>query len=143
MVDDNAQVIALHNEQRVDSNEKTFQLFEILGAFSTGIFLALFRIYISPYGLLMVNCFLLVASQILMFFIDKSSMALFIAIVIVAFISGSSFVIAGQIAHEDYGSKYYNLILGIFMTGAAIGILIFEELVFDQFYYWFTTSDSN
>jgi len=101
----------------------------------------LFRIYISPYALLMVNAFFLVASQILMFFIDVSSLALLLSVMIVAFVSGSSFVLAGQIAHEDYGSKHYNKILGIFMTGAAVGILIFEELVFDQLYYWFSSQE--
>lgn len=79
----------------------------------------------------MINTFFLLASQFLMFFIDMSSFALMVAVMIVAFVSGSSFVLAGQIAHEDYGSKHYTKILGIFMTGAAVGILIFDELVFD------------
>lgn len=131
MVDENATVIALHNSQKASNNQRTFQIFEIIGSFVTGIFLSLFRIYVSPYALLMVNTFFLLASQILMFFIDVSSFALLLSVMIVALVSGSSFVLAGQIAHEDYGSKHFIKILGIFMTGAAIGILIFEELVFD------------
>ena len=91
----------------------------------------------------MINAFFLIASQILMFFIDVSGLALLLAVMIVAFVSGSSFVLAGQIAHEDYGSKHFNKILGIFMTGAAVGILVFEELVFDQLYHFFTTQESN
>jgi hypothetical protein len=68
---------------------------------------------------------------------------MFISMIIIAFTQGGSFTLAGIIAHEDYGSKYYNKILGIFMTGAAIGILIYDELVFDQMYYWLTTSENN
>lgn len=141
MVDDNATIIAVYNQQTIQNNQRTYQIFEILGAFVTGVFLSLFRIYVSPYAILMFNTFLLVASQILMYFIDLSSLALFIAVVIVAFVSGSTFTLAGQVAHEDYGSKHYNKILGIFMTGAAFGILIFDELVFDQFYYWFSSHE--
>lgn len=131
MVDENATIIALHNSQKSENNQRTFQIFEIIGSFVTGVFLSLFRIYVSPYALLMINCFFLLASQILMFFIDVSNLALLLSVMIVAFVSGSSFVLAGQIAHEDYGGKHFNKILGIFMTGAAVGILIFEELVFD------------
>ena len=143
MVDENATIIALHNSNKASNNQRTFQIFEIIGAFTTGVFLSLFRIYVSPYALLMINAFFLVASQILMFFIDVSSLALLLAVIIVAFVSGSSFVLAGQIAHEDYGTKHYSKILGIFLTGAAAGIFIFEELVFDQMYYWFSSQESN
>lgn len=88
--------------------------------------MSLFRIHISPYALLVVNTILLVASQILMFFVNVSSAVLFISVVIVAFISGSSFVLAGQVAHEDYGEKHFGKILGIFMTAGAFGLLIFD-----------------
>ena len=91
----------------------------------------------------MINCFFLLASQILMFFIDVSNLALLLSVMIVAFVSGSSFVLAGQIAHEDYGGKHFNKILGFFMTGAAVGILVFEELVFDQMYSWFSSQEQN
>lgn len=87
----------------------------------------------------MVNAFLLFASQILMFFIEYSSLALLISVIIVAFVEGSCFTVAGQIAHEDYGGKHYGKILGIFLTGAAVGIFIFQELVFDRLYPWFAT----
>ncbi len=82
----------------------------------------------------MLYTFLLVASQVLMFFIDTLPLANFASVVIVAFISGGSFTLAGIIAHEDYGAKHYNKILGIFMTGAAVGILIFDQLVFGLFF---------
>jgi hypothetical protein len=95
MVDENATIIALHNSQKTHNNQRTFQIFEIIGAFITGVFLSLFRIYVSPYALLMINAFFLVASQILMFFIDVSGLALLLAVMIVAFVSGSSFVLAG------------------------------------------------
>lgn len=131
MVDENATIISLYNSQTAEHNQRTFQIFEILGAFCTGIFLSLFRIYVSTYGILMFNTFLLLVSQVLMFFIDVSSLALFLSVVIVAFVSGSSFTLAGIVAHEDYGAKHFNKILGIFMTGGAIGILVFDELIFD------------
>jgi hypothetical protein len=88
------------------------------------------------------NTILLIVSQILMFFVSVSSIALFLSVVIVAFISGSSFVLAGQVAHEDYGDKHFNKILGIFMTGGAVGFLIFDKIIFDQMYSWFSSSDN-
>ena len=69
-----------------------------------------------------------------MFFASATTMAMSLAVIIVAFAEGGVFVLAGIIAHEDYGSKKYTKILGIFMTGAAIGILVFEKLVFDYLY---------
>jgi MFS family permease len=106
----------------------------VIGAFVTGIFLSFFRLYISPYGLFMLFNFFLVASQVLMFFIDTIPLANYIAVIIVAVVSGGSFTLAGIISHEDYGSKHYNKILGIFMTGAAGGILLFDQLVFGLFF---------
>jgi len=90
----------------------------------------------------MFYAFLVVASQILMFFIGVSSLALYLAVIIVGFCEGGLFVLAGIIAHEDYGSKKYNRILGIFMTGAAIGILVFEKIVFDWMYSAFSDSST-
>lgn len=75
----------------------------------------------------------------LMFLIDMVPLALFFSVVIVAFVSGGSFTLAGIIAHEDYGAKHYNKILGIFMTGAAAGIFIFDELVFGLMYSFFSS----
>jgi MFS family permease len=77
-----------------------------------------------------------------MFFVNVSNLVLFIAVVIVAFISGSSFVLAGQVAHEDYGDKHFGKILGIFMTAGALGLLIFDQLIFDQMYSWFSARDN-
>lgn len=69
-----------------------------------------------------------------MFFISLSTVALYLAVVIVGFVSGGTFTLMGIIAHEDYGPKYIARILGIFMTGAAVGILIFDVIVFDLIY---------
>jgi len=52
----------------------------------------------------------------------------------VGFVSGGSFCLIGIIAHEDYGSYNVVKILGYLMTGAAFGIFIFDELVFDLLY---------
>ena len=134
MVDDNSTVIALSNQGKAQSNQRLYQTYEVIGAFVTGVFLSFFRIYISPYGLFMLYSFFLVVSQVLMFFIDTMPLANMVSVIIVAFISGGSFTLAGIIAHEDYGSKHYNKILGVFMTGAAIGILIFDQLVFGLFF---------
>jgi MFS family permease len=68
---------------------------------------------------------------------------LYLSVIIVAFSEGGLFVLAGIIAHEDYGSKKYTKILGIFMTGAAVGILIFEKLVFDYLYNMMATYEDN
>eukprot|EP00347_Sterkiella_histriomuscorum_P000271 403376522 len=141
MVDENATYIALYNSSNVEKNQRSFQIFEIVGSFTTGVILSLFRIHVSPYALLLMNTVLLIASQVLMFFVNISSAALFISVVLVAFISGSSFVLAGQVAHEDYGEKHFGKILGIFMTAGAFGLLIFDQLIFDQLYYWFSTQD--
>lgn len=74
-----------------------------------------------------------------MFFISVSALALYIAVIIVGFISGGTFTLMGIIAHEDYGTKNVPKILGVFMTGAAVGIFIFDELIFDLMYRAFAT----
>ncbi len=47
----------------------------------------------------------------------------------------------GVIAHEDFGLSHLTKILASFMTAAAIGILIFDFVVFDMLYKSF--SDAN
>lgn len=131
MMDENATIIAANNSRSPQWNQRAFQVFEVFGVFLTGVFLSLFRLYISPYALLFLYSFLLCASQVLMFFISFSTLALTLAIIIVGFTSGGAFCLIGIIAHEDYGTKNVSKILGYLMTGAAIGILIFDELVFD------------
>ena len=84
MMDENGSQIALYNVQTVDANRRTYNLFKILGAFSTGVFLSLFRIYISPYALMMFNTFCLFISQLLMLFVQLSPLALFFAVLISA-----------------------------------------------------------
>jgi hypothetical protein len=113
-----------------------------MGSFSCGILLHLFRLYISPYSLFLVLSFLLAASQVLMFFISLSSLAMYISLGLCGFIQGGSFTLVAVISHEDYGSKHVSKILGFILTGGAIGILIFDEIVFDQVYSMFaSTSD--
>ena len=102
----------------------------------------MFRLYVSPYALFAFYSLLLLASQVLMFFVSVSSLAQFLAIIIVGFTSGGSFCLIGIIAHEDYGTKHVSKILGYLMTGAAIGILVFDELLFDILYNMFA-SQSN
>ncbi len=75
-----------------------------------------------------------------MFFVSLSSLALTLAIIIVGFVSGGTFCLVGIITHEDYGTRNVSKILGYLMTGAAIGILIFDELIFDQMYHAFTSN---
>ena len=106
-------------------------MFEVLGSFITGILLSLLRLHISPYALFLFYSFLFVAAQVLMFFISLSSLALYFSVVIVGFVQGGSFTLIGIISQEDYGTKNVSKILGYLLTGAAFGILIFDELVFD------------
>ncbi len=75
MMDDNATVIALNNSTTAASYSKAFQTFEVIGCFTTGVFLSLYRLYVSPYALFAFYAFMFTASQVLMFFISVSSMA--------------------------------------------------------------------
>eukprot|EP00349_Pseudokeronopsis_sp_Brazil_P008299 CAMPEP_0202970672 /NCGR_PEP_ID=MMETSP1396-20130829/19212_1 /ASSEMBLY_ACC=CAM_ASM_000872 /TAXON_ID= /ORGANISM="Pseudokeronopsis sp., Strain Brazil" /LENGTH=116 /DNA_ID=CAMNT_0049699345 /DNA_START=1194 /DNA_END=1544 /DNA_ORIENTATION=+ len=59
--------------------------------------------------------------------------------ILVGFVSGGSFCLIGIMAHEDYGSKHLSKIIGYLMTGAAVGILIFEVLILDVLYPHFAT----
>lgn len=138
MMEDNAQLVASRNRDNAGYGQ-TFQMFEVFGSFSTAIFLSLFRIYISPYALLAFMSFLLLSSQVLMFFISLSSLAMYFSIVLVGFVQGGSYVLIGIISHESYGTKNIAKVLGTIMTGGAIGILIFDELIMDQFYRFFAT----
>ena len=74
----------------------------------------------------MMNAFLLVASQVLMFFIGISSLAGLLAMIIAGLVFGSIMTLITVIAHEDYGGKNIPKILGAFMTAGAVGILIYE-----------------
>ena len=103
----------------------------------------MFRVHVSTYFLFTLYAFAVFVSQILMFFVSATTMALSLSVIIVAFAEGGVFFLAGIIAHEDYGSKKYTKILGIFMTGAAFGILIYEKLVFDYLYNFFSSADDN
>lgn len=111
-----------------------------MGCFSTGMFLSFFRLYCSPYSLFLVLSFFLAASQVLMFFISLSSLAMYLALGICGFVQGGSFTLIAVISHEDYGSKHVSKILGFLLTGGALGIFIFDELVFDQVYGMFASS---
>jgi len=139
MMDENSSFIALHNADGSQRSKRVFQILEVCGSFVTGVFLSLFRIYVSPYALLMVNAFLLVASQVLMFFISVFGLAQFVATIIVGFNSGSTLVCLAAIAHESYGKKYLNVVLGYMLTGVAVGFFLFDVLIFDQLYGFFAT----
>ena len=141
MIDENQSSIALNNVQRTEYNRKIYALFEVLGAFASGVFLSLFRIYVSTYGLFMFYCFALFVSQFLLFFIELTSFALFASTLIAGFATGGSFMIAGQIAIEDYGAKHFSKMLGIFFTAAGVGMLLFDEVMFQYMYYWYNLSD--
>lgn len=140
MMDDNAQVLASRNRDNVGYSQ-TFQMFEVFGSFTTSVFLSLFRLYVSPHALLTFVAFLLLVSQVLMFFISLSTLALYLAIVMVGFVQGSSYVLVGIITHENYGTKNVARILGTIMTAGAIGILIFDELILDRFYNVFASEN--
>ncbi len=139
MMDENAVLISLHNSDKEGNSRRTFQIVEMIGAFTTAMFLQFFRIHISPYALLLAFSFFLICSQLLMFFISVSSIILYIAVLMVSFLSGGTFTLMGVIAHEDYGVQHCSKILGLYMTGAAIGIFIFDILVFDQMYEMFAS----
>lgn len=108
MVEQNAIYLTLRDPVHYEQNQRSYQVFEIIGAFATGIFLSGFRKHASPYLCLFINAFLLVVSQVLMFFIGQATLFLTLSVILVAFIEGSTFVLAGIIAHEDYGTKRYS-----------------------------------
>jgi hypothetical protein len=62
MMDENATIIALKSTSTADKNQRSFQVFEILGSFTTGVFLSMFRIHVSPYFIFMFYAFLVFAS---------------------------------------------------------------------------------
>jgi MFS family permease len=116
-------------------------MLEVLGAFGTGVFLAIFRLYVSPYALMAVYSFFMLGSQVLMFFIAYSSICDMVAFMVAGFVSGGFFTLMGIIANEEFGAKSYAKVLGFFMTGASLGIFIYDYLVFDVMYSKYT-SDS-
>jgi len=131
MIDENASLIALSNSDSTQKSKRFFQVTEVIGAFTTGVFISMFRYNFSPYVLLVLNSFLFVCAQVLMFFISMSGLAHFVATSLSAYVAGAIFVLVGVIAHEDYGTNNLHKILGFQMTGAAIGIFVFDFLIFD------------
>lgn len=137
MMDENANYIALYNGDASMRNKQTFATLEVVGAFLTGAFLSFFRINFSPQALTIVNSLLLVCSQVLMLFVSVSGPALFLAVILVGFVSGSTFTIMGVVAHEEYGLGNVTKILAMLMTASAVGIFIFEEVIFSWMYDFF------
>lgn len=77
-----------------------------------------------------------------MYFISEDVfLALSFATGIVGFVSGSTFTLMGVIAHEGYGLANISRVLGVLMTSAAVGILLYEEFVFDKIYEAYATKD--
>ena len=130
MVDENAQLIALSNSSSSSTNQTAFQVFRILGCLLTGIVLATFRLYLSPFALMMIYSFFFAIAQVLMFFIQYSSLALYLAVIMVGFVQGGCFVLIGIIAHEEYGIKKYIKVVGYMLSAGALGIFIFDMLIF-------------
>lgn len=122
----------------------SFQYWTLVGSFGTGVFLTLFRLYFSPSLLLAMFCFLLAVSQVLMFFVNILPIAHWLAMFLTALAYGSSFSLMGIIAHESYGIESFSKILGSFMTAGAVGLFIYEQLIFISFYSFFAgRSDGN
>ena len=78
--------------------------------------------------------FFFVVSQVLMFFISLSSLSLYLAVCIVGFVQGGCFVLVGIISHEEFGIKNFSKSLGRILTAGAVGILIYDQLVFTYLY---------
>eukprot|EP00350_Pseudokeronopsis_sp_OXSARD2_P011529 CAMPEP_0170541834 /NCGR_PEP_ID=MMETSP0211-20121228/1453_1 /TAXON_ID=311385 /ORGANISM="Pseudokeronopsis sp., Strain OXSARD2" /LENGTH=186 /DNA_ID=CAMNT_0010844703 /DNA_START=572 /DNA_END=1132 /DNA_ORIENTATION=+ len=62
MMDENCTIMAEWNSSTAASYKTAFQMFEAIGCFVTGVFLALFRIYFSPYVLWALFMLILVVS---------------------------------------------------------------------------------
>lgn len=135
MMDENADLISLKNADNSARTRRTFQTIEVVGAVFTGLFLNFFRTSISPYAFMTFNSFLLVVSQVLMYFVNRNFLlGVMIATGTVGFVSGSTFTLMGVIAHEEYGLANINRILAVLLSFAAAGILLFQEFVFDFIY---------
>jgi len=48
----------------------------------------------------------------------------------VGFVQGGCFVLIGIIAHEEYGIKKYIKVVGYMLSAGALGIFIFDMLIF-------------
>ena len=77
-----------------------------------------------------------------MFFVNVSSICDLVAFCIAGYVSGGFFTLIGVIANEEYGPKSYSKTLGFFMTGASIGIFLFDYVVFDIMYGHYTGDSS-
>ena len=59
--------------------------------------------------------------------------------IIVGFVSGGCFCLIGIIAQENYGTKRIAKVIGYLMTGAAVGIFVFEMVIFEILYSQFAS----
>ena len=59
---------------------------------------------------------------------------MYVAMILIGFVSGGCFCLIGVISQEDHGTKHMSKILGYLMTGAAVGILLYEIVIFDILY---------
>jgi hypothetical protein len=78
-----------------------------------------------------------------MFFINILPIGHWLAMLFTSIAYGGTFTLMGIIAHESYGVHSFAKVLGTFMTAGAVGILIYEQIIFVTFYSFFSSHSEN
>jgi hypothetical protein len=78
-----------------------------------------------------------------MFFISLLPVAHWLAMLLTSLAYGSTFTLMGVFAHESYGVHSFAKVLGAFMTAGAVGIFIFEQIIFVSFYSFFSSNSGS
>ena len=132
MVLENTGPFSLHDTDMALKCERTFQVVEVIGAFSIGFLLTAIRHRISPSGVICFLTLLMVPSYLVMTFPDKIPIQqpLLMTTIGVAFVSGGFLVAASAFVHEEYGTQVFGLIYGSFLTAGVAGMYGFDEVFF-------------
>jgi hypothetical protein len=105
----------------------------MLGALVVGITQTYIRGYTSPYFKLVEMSLLTFLGQLILKFNIFSTDTLKICLILSALTCGGVYVIASMIAFEDFGSIKKSLYaLSFMLTSGALGILFFEQWLFDR-----------
>jgi hypothetical protein len=144
MYDENAETLGMHDDKRQEMIEQAYGIYEVIGAFSIGSLLTLFRSKVRP-SLAIVFCVLIGGlGQLPM--ISPASWTLtdpmHFAVATAAFAEGGMLVSLTSHVHEEYGTAKFGLLFGTMLSFGAVGLYSMDEIFFPSIFQWFSTENA-
>lgn len=130
MICENAFLLSLGREAIGLQLVQAFKASELVGVCLAGLVLIFFRAYVTPAAMLILQAFVLLASQANMLNPDRESLQvptmLLVTTCLAAVAEGGYLISLCCYIHEEYGQKQFGTILGYIMSAGALGLLAFD-----------------